>query len=62
MNSIARGGPSVVMSTFEAFCQALLRGGTEYQIALKANQAIVATKMASQFNSPKKSKIIASSS
>jgi hypothetical protein len=50
------------MSTFEAFCQALLRGGTEYQIALKANQAIVATKMASQFNSPKKSKIIASSS
>ena len=49
------------MSTFEAFCQALLRGGTEYQMALNANQAIVATTIANQFNSPKKSKIISSS-
>jgi hypothetical protein len=49
------------MSTLEAFCHALLSGGTEYQMALNANHAIVATTIASQFNSPKKSKIIASS-
>ena len=43
----------MVMSTLDAFCHALLNGGTEYQMALNANQEIVATTIASQFNSPK---------